>query len=260
MEYTDEIKSAMISFLTVTKLLEVQARQTDLIRLSEELKCDEGEMLILHFSKYYKLKSKLCVLDTHKAIVKKTITMPVIAKSKSNNFFIIAKIENDKAIVLFHDKAAPEIIKTEELLEIWDGVAVFIGKKSSETAEAFFSFKWFIPTIIKFKREFFLVLLAAFVIQILGIMTPLMIQVVVDKVLSHHTLSTLNTLMLGIMLVYIFELLIIMAKNYLFTHTTNRVDVMLSSKLFKHLFSLPLRYFETRRAGETVARVRELTP
>lgn len=258
MEYTDEIKSAMISFLTVTKLLGVQSKQADLIRLTEDIRCDEGEVLILYFSKHYKLKSKLCVLDIHKAISKKTITMPIIAKSKENDFFIIAKIEDSKAIVLFHDKSAPEIIKTEELLEIWDGTAVFIGKRNSETAEAFFSFKWFIPTIIKFKREFCLVLLSAFVIQILGIMTPLMIQVVVDKVLSHHTLSTLNTLMIGIMLVYIFELLIMMAKNYLFTHTTNRVDVMLSSKLFNHLFSLPLRYFESRRAGETVARVREL--
>ena len=53
-------------------------------------------------------------------------------------------------------------------------------------------------------------------------------------------------------------MLISLCKSYLFVHTTNRIDVMLSAKLFHHLFGLPLKYFESRRVGETVARVREL--
>ena len=126
------------------------------------------------------------------------------------------------------------------------------------TNKFIFSFKWFIPTILKFKKEFILVLISIFVVQILGILTPVMTQVVVDKVLSHRTLSTLQVLAIGILIVYVFELILSLAKNYLFTHTTNRIDVMLSSRLFNHLFALPLRYFESRRAGETVARVREL--
>ncbi len=81
---------------------------------------------------------------------------------------------------------------------------------------------------------------------------------VIDKVLSHNSMSTLYVLTIGIAIVYIFELILTLAKNYLFTHTTNRVDVMLSSRLFNHLFALPLKYFESRRTGETVARVREL--
>lgn len=85
-----------------------------------------------------------------------------------------------------------------------------------------------------------------------------MTQVVVDKVLVHKSISTLNVLAIGIAVVYIYDLIISLAKNYVFTHTTNRIDVMLSHKLFKHLFALPLKYFESRRVGETVARVREL--
>lgn len=96
------------------------------------------------------------------------------------------------------------------------------------------------------------------VIQILGILTPLVTQVIVDKVLVHRTLSTLYVLVVGLFLGYVFEMIIGLAKSYVFTHTTNRIDVMLSDKLFKHLFALPLRYFESRRTGETVARVREL--
>lgn len=111
---------------------------------------------------------------------------------------------------------------------------------------------------MRFKTAFIQVLLGIFVIQILGISTPIMVQVIIDKVLSHHSLSTLTVIAIGIGLVYIFELILSLAKNYLFTHTTNRIDVLLNARLFKHLFALPLRYFEARRAGETVARVQEL--
>ncbi len=117
--------------------------------------------------------------------------------------------------------------------------------------ETVFSFKWFIPTILKFKKEFIQVL-------IVGILTPVMTQVIVDKVLVHKSISTLNVLAVGIGIVYLYELILGFAKNYVFTHTTNRIDVMLSFRLFKHLFGLPLKYFESRRVGETVARVREL--
>ena len=258
MDNTNEFDSVMFSFLTLAKFMGVQAKQADLIRIMENTSIDEGEVLLLQYAKHYKLKSKLCVLDVDRLVKKMDKVLPLIAKTREGKFFIIAKLQNDKAIVLFHDKKAPEAIELSKLKEIWDGVAVLITRRGKEAAETFFSFKWFIPTILRFKKEFILVLIATFVIQILGILTPVMTQVVVDKVLSHRTLSTLNVLAIGILIVYVFDLILALAKNYLFTHTTNRIDVLLSAKLFKHLFALPLRYFESRRAGETVARVREL--
>lgn len=258
MDNTNEFDSVMFSFLTLAKFMGVQAKQADLIRIMENTSIDEGEVLLLQYAKHYKLKSKLCVLDVDRLVKKMDKVLPLIAKTREGKFFIIAKLQNDKAIVLFHDKKAPEAIELSKLKEIWDGVAVLITRRGKEVSETFFSFKWFIPTILRFKKEFILVLIATFVIQILGILTPVMTQVVVDKVLSHRTLSTLNVLAIGILIVYVFDLILALAKNYLFTHTTNRIDVLLSAKLFKHLFALPLRYFESRRAGETVARVREL--
>lgn len=94
--------------------------------------------------------------------------------------------------------------------------------------------------------------------KFLGILTPLMTQVVVGKVLSHHAMNTLYTIAVGIFIVYVYELAISLCRSYLFVHTTNRIDVTLSARLFHHLFGLPLKYFESRRVGETVARVREL--
>lgn len=151
-----------------------------------------------------------------------------------------------------------------ELLSKINGECIVIGRKStsackdSDISGKRFGFSWFIPTILKFKRQFISILIAVFVIQILGILTPLMTQVVVDKVLTHRAMNTLYSISIGIFIVYVYELIISLCKSYLFVHTTNRIDVTLSARLFKHLFSLPLKYFENRRAGETVARVREL--
>ena len=214
-----------------------------------------GEIEIIESAKKLKMRAKLCKLNLKKL---KDVKAPIIAKDKNDVFFIVAKSQDDKFMVLFTDKAQPEIKSREELSEIWDGTAILITKKGIMDREAVFSFKWFIPTILKFKKEFIQVLIAVFTVQILGILTPVMTQVVVDKVLVHRSMSTLNVLATGIAIVYIYELILSLAKNYVFTHTTNRIDVMLSFKLFRHLFALPLKYFESRRVGETVARVREL--
>lgn len=214
-----------------------------------------GEIEIIQSAKALKMRAKLCRLKINKL---GNITAPIIAKNKNGEFFIIAKSQEEDFMVLFPDKIQPEVLSKEELAGIWDGTAILITKKGIVDREAVFSFKWFIPTILKFKKEFLQVLLAVFIIQILGILTPVMTQVVVDKVLVHRSISTLNVIVIGIAIVYVYELILGLSKNYVFTHTTNRIDVMLSYKLFKHLFALPLKYFESRRVGETVARVREL--
>lgn len=194
-----------------------------------------GEIEIIQSAKALKMRAKLCKLKLNKL---KDVKSPIIAKNKDGEFFIIAKSKEDKFMILFADKTQPEVKSCEELTEIWDGTAILITKKGIMDREAVFSFKWFIPTILKFKKEFIQVLIAVFTIQILGILTPVMTQVVVDKVLVHRSISTLNVLAIGIGIVYIYELVLGLAKNYVFTHTTNRIDVMLSFKLFKHLFAL----------------------
>ena len=214
-----------------------------------------SEIDIIQSAKKLKMRAKLCKLNINKL---KDIASPIIAKNNNNAFFIIAKSKDDQFMILYSDRTQPEIKSRDDLKEIWDGTAILITRKGILDREALFSFKWFIPTIFKFKKEFTQVLIAVFTIQILGILTPVMTQVVVDKVLVHKSMSTLNVLTIGIAIVYFYELILGLAKNYVFTHTTNRIDVMLSYKLFKHLFALPLKYFEARRVGETVARVREL--
>lgn len=102
------------------------------------------------------------------------------------------------------------------------------------------------------------VLIASFFLQLFALVTPLFFQVVMDKVLVQKGFTTLDILAFGFVVVAIFDAILGGMRNYLFSHTTNRVDVELGAKLFHHLVSLPLAYFEARQVGQSVARVKEL--
>ncbi len=249
------VDSAIACFMIITQFIQVPVDVEILERIKTNSGTSEDTVNILKYASHYKLKAKYTKLTTKKLHV---IKSPIIAKDVNGQFFILAKCTDKGIMIIYPSESGPKLIPLDEFEQLWDGSAIFITRKGLADVDAVFSFRWFIPTIAKFKKEFIKVLVAVFVIQLLGILTPIMTQVVIDKVLSHHIMSTLYVLTIGIGLVYVFDLILSLGKNYIFTHTTNRIDVMLSAKLFKHLFALPLRYFESRRAGETVARVREL--
>lgn len=121
-----------------------------------------------------------------------------------------------------------------------------------------FSLRWFLPSIWRYRRPLGHVLLASFFVQVFALVSPLFFQVVIDKVLSHRSYDTLVVLIGGLAVIGIFDVVLQYLRTYALSHTTNRIDVELGRRLFFHLFRLPMGYFETRSAGQTVARVREL--
>lgn len=250
----NEMNTGYLCFLIVAKYLNVKVQKNEEERFKGNV---DTEVELLHLAKKLEMKVKVGRLSVKK--MQKTV-VPLIAEKKDGKYIILLAYSNHNWTILDPLKGVPEVVSDETLIQILLGRIIALGKKNSpsEDSKQKFGFRWFIPTILKFKKQFICVLLAVFVVQIIGILTPLMTQVVVDKVLSHHAISTLHTIAIGITIAYIYELIISLAKSYLFVHTTNRIDVILSTRLFHHLFSLPLRYFESRRVGETVARVREL--
>ena len=210
---------------------------------------------LLLMAKQLKLKAKNVNLTTDKLY---DITLPAIIKVSESKFAILLKAQENKYLVGLHNEKSPKIFSGEEFESLYQGEIVLLIPRRFQDRDLKFGFKWFIPTIIKYKKPLFQVLLAAFVTQILGIFSPMITQSVIDKVLSHNSLSTLNVLAVGLIFITIFECALGLARNYVFAHTTSKIDVILSCRLFKHLFSLPLRYFESRRVGDTIARVREL--
>ena len=185
--------------------------------------------------------------------------LPAIASCKDGRFLVIAKLVDGK--VLVHDplESRPQLFSQEPFETRWSGMLIMVTRRALAGAgESRFGFRWFIPSIIRYRALFAEVLVASFFLQSMALVTPLFFQVIVDKVLVHRGLTTLDVLAVGLLMVSLFEVILGGLRTYVFSHTTNRVDVELGSRLFRHLLALPLGYFEARRVGDSVARVREL--
>jgi subfamily B ATP-binding cassette protein HlyB/CyaB len=146
-----------------------------------------------------------------------------------------------------------------ELEAVWDGRLLMMTKRASLTdLSRRFDITWFLGAVHKYRRLLSEVLIASFFLQLFALVSPLFFQVVVDKVLVHRSLSTLEVLAVGLVAIALFETILGILRTYLFSHTTNRIDVELGARLFRHLLALPIGYFQARRVGDSVARVREL--
>lgn len=185
--------------------------------------------------------------------------LPAIVRQKDDNYVVVLAIkpDEDKAMILVPLERSPKAVNLSEFQEtLQDYVLVLKHKLMND--EVKFGFKWFFVEILKYKKIVGQVLLGSFVIQLFGLVTPLFTQVILDKVLVHRTISTLNVLAFAFIFVSVFEFLLNLSRNYIFIHTTSKIDAKLGSKLFKHLFRLYYVYFENRQVGNIAARVREL--
>ena len=153
----------------------------------------------------------------------------------------------------------PRIEPIDVFAAHWTGELILISSRASLAGElARFDFSWFVPALVKYRHLLGEVLLVSFMLQLLGLVSPLFFQVVMDKVLVHKAMGTLDVLVLGLLVVIVFESALTTLRSYVFSHTTSRIDVELGARLFRHLIALPLAYFQARRVGDSVARVREL--
>ncbi|BCS89939.1 type I secretion system permease/ATPase [Pseudodesulfovibrio sediminis] len=187
------------------------------------------------------------------------VPFPAMAQMKDGTWLILGGAGNDDVLTQAPGERGVKKIPLIEFEESWSGKLMLITKRTAlPDALRQFNISWFIPALIKYKRLFGEVLLLSFFLQLFGLVTPLFFQVVIDKVLVHKGLTTLDVLAIGLMVVFIFEVVMGGLRTWLFSHTTYRVDVTLGAQLFSHLVSLPLAYFNARRVGDSVARVREL--
>ncbi len=187
------------------------------------------------------------------------LPLPAILKHKDGSYSVLAKIADGKALVQMPPAESPKIIAAEELVALWSGEVILFTLRESVTQLAHrFNLRWFVAVISRYRNLLIEVLLASFFLQLLTLVTPIFFQVVIDKVLLHRVLTTLDVLAIGLLIVTVFETGIGWLRSYIFTHTACRIDVELSARLFQHLVGLPLAYFQVRRVGDSVARIREL--
>ncbi len=183
--------------------------------------------------------------------------LPAIGKDRSGDYFIIGAIR-DGQVLIQRPGAAPTAVTLPEFEQVWSGRAILVTTRLSVAAQTKFDVTWFIPALVKYRWMLGDVLAASLALQLFALATPMIFQVVIDKVLVHQGLTTLDVLAIGLITVVVFESFLGGLRAYVFSHTTSRVDVELGAKLYRHLLNLPLAYFESRRVGDTIARVREL--
>ncbi|MGY8661344.1 type I secretion system permease/ATPase [Bradyrhizobium sp. UFLA05-109] len=185
--------------------------------------------------------------------------LPGIAVLRDGSFLILGKVIEDKLLVQRPLSPRPEAMTQAELEAIWDGDIILMTRRASLTdLSRRFDISWFLGAVHKYRRLLGEVLIASFFLQVFALVAPLFFQVIIDKVLVHRSVSTLDVLVAGLVGLTLFETVLGTLRVHLFAHTTNRIDVELGARLFRHLMALPIAYFQTRRVGDSVARVREL--
>ncbi len=191
--------------------------------------------------------------------------LPAIALARDGSFLVLAGIGEEESgsarcLVQRPGQGGPAYMGLEEFEALWAGELILLTPRRRHLSgpERKFNLHWFVPSLAKYRRLFVEVVVASFFLQLFALVTPLFFQVVMDKVLVHKGFTTLDVLAFGFVVVVAFDAMVGGLRNYLFSHTTSRVDVELGARLFHHLANLPLAYFEVRQVGQTVARVREL--
>ena len=179
--------------------------------------------------------------------------LPLSFKNRAGLFVVLAKISSDQALIQSPEASGPTLLSIDELQTQWGGQVILL-----QGAALRFDISWFIPEFVRHRKLFAEVLLFSLMLQLLALATPLFFQVVMDKVLVHNALSTLDVLVMILVIIGIFEVVLKGMREYLFAHTSNRIDIELGIKLFHHLLGLPLLYFKERQVGAIITRVQEL--
>ena len=138
----------------------------------------------------------------------------------------------------------------ERFLELWTGKVILITRRASLTdPHRRFDFGWFLAAIRKYRAPLSEVMVASFFLQVFALLAPLFFQVIIDKVFVHRGLSTLEVLAFGLLVLSVFDVVLGGLRSYLFNHTSNRVDVELGARLFRHLFALLHGLFRVAARG-----------
>ncbi|MDB5701485.1 MAG: type secretion system ATPase [Sphingomonadales bacterium] len=183
--------------------------------------------------------------------------LPALANGPEG-WFLIGRIAGEEALI---QRPGLPVSKVDRLgLEaIWSGELLLVTTRENVgLSNRAFDVSWFIPQIVKYRGAIGEVLLITLALNLLGLAAPLFFQNVVDKVLAHDTMSTLTVLGIGFVGVSIWETVFGWLRTLLYAGTSQKIDVELGAKLFRHMLNLPLSYFEARRVGDTVMRVRQL--
>ena len=205
----------------------------------------------------------LAVLAPETADEPATESSPPGLERRRSGLAVVLRCDRDNVLCLTEESTAPSTLPLGDFGARYGGVVLvctpLIAPPATEdradAGRSEFGFRWFVPELLKHKAIWRDVLLASLAIQLIALAAPLGTQVVIDKVIVHHTLNTLTVIALALGLLLVFNAVLGWVRQYLVLHTGNRVDAVLGTRAFGHLLALPMRYFEHRPTGVLVARL-----
>ena len=176
----------------------------------------------------------------------------------SDGFAVVAR-SNQAGLTLASPREGLVTLQPQQLEESFpEGIEVLLLDRSNATLNQTFGPSWFWPSLRKYKGILIQVLVASFIVQLFTLANPLLIQVIIDKVISQRSLDTLQVLGIALVGVTLLEGVLGSLKTFLFAETTNRIDQRLGAEVIDHLLRLPLGYFDKRPVGELGSRISEL--
>ena len=238
----------------IFQVLGLPANADELLHVSGKATLDGADMLRL--SRRFPVKARLIASTLERLAA---TPLPALAQMRDGGWLVIGRFGDGKVLVQDPAAASPEVMSAEVFADRWSGNLLLIARRASlSDPNSRFGVAWFLDAIKKYRQPLTEVLIGSFFVQLFALLTPLFFQVIIDKVFVHRGLSTLEVLALGLAVMSVFEVVLGGLRTYVLSHTSNRIDVELGARLFRHLFALPMAYFQARRVGDTIARVREL--
>ncbi|MBE8955582.1 MAG: peptidase domain-containing ABC transporter [Quinella sp. 2Q5] len=184
------------------------------------------------------------------------IEYPAVAKMVDGAYIAIGSANDEVILAIDPRENKPQAIPIKQFLEGWSGdLLVFSAALNWAYFKKRYNVDWFLRVFKRYKKPLGEVLAASFFLQLMGIGFPLITQVIIDKVIGNNGISTLTVIGCSMIVFFFMQALLTALKTYVLNHTTNKLNAILGTRLFHHLISLPLPYYERRRVGDTLMRV-----
>lgn len=256
---TEAPNSAILAFCAIAAFYRIQSDPAQITRELSIGSASGADDDILRAAQFVGMKARIVsVADVRRF---ESTPVPAIVRQKNGNYVVFGGKQPSGGF-RFVDPISRQSREypLTEILQHFDAKVILLSRRLGGPGvdPQTFSFRWFFPSIWRYRKPLGHVLLASFFVQLFALVTPLFFQVIIDKVLSHRAYDTLFVMVGALIVIGVFDVVLQYLRTYALSHTTNRIDVELGRRLFFHLFHLPMNYFETRSAGQTVARVREL--
>ncbi len=252
-----QVRETLACFQMISRILKIPIRKDSLEKILRDIESRGAEIDLRLVGDLF---SNLGLNVTNGTIPPKMafrLQTPCIIKWKEG-FAIILK-SSQEGILLASPNEGLINISSDNLEKSFKGdINILLLEKTNETPQKIFNLNWFWPAIQKYKVVLIQVLIASFVVQLFTLGNPLLIQVIIDKVISQRSLDTLQVLGVALLFVTLIEGILGSLRTFLFAETTNRIDQKLGSEVIDHLLRLPLNYFDKRPVGELGSRVDEL--